>query len=69
MSQRAHVIYREPASLFHPNGWISPAHCLENQAAAERLRDATNLLSGRGAAVRRTWHITDCPGDDCGVRR
>ena len=66
---RVHVAYIESATLAHTGGWTSPAHCLENREAAERLRDATNLLSGRNAAARRTWRITDCPGDNCGVRR
>ncbi|MFD0206376.1 MULTISPECIES: hypothetical protein [Saccharothrix] len=66
---RVHLTYAEPATLAHPGGWTSPAYCLENQETAERLRDATNLLSGRNAAARRSWHITDCPGDNCGVRR
>lgn len=69
MSQRVHLVYREPATMFHPDGWVSPAHCMADRVAAERLRDATNFLSGRDAARRRTWHITDCPDDDCGVRR
>jgi hypothetical protein len=69
MSGRVHLVYREPANTFHPNGWASPPYCLDGLATAERLRDATNFLSGRSAAGRRTWHITDCPGDDCGVRR
>ncbi|WP_033441898.1 hypothetical protein [Saccharothrix sp. NRRL B-16314] len=61
--RRAHLTYTEPG------GWTSPGHCLEDQAAAEDLRDATNLLSGRSAAARRVWSITSCPGDDCGVQR
>ncbi|MGB3443121.1 MAG: hypothetical protein WBA97_30645 [Actinophytocola sp.] len=69
MTNRVHLTYREPASLFHPNGWISPAQCLSDRATAEQLRDATNFLSGCNAAARRTWQFTDCPGEDCGVRR
>ncbi|MFT7835610.1 hypothetical protein Q5530_05615 [Saccharothrix sp. BKS2] len=60
---RKHLTYTEPS------GWTSSGHCLEDRAAAERLRAATNLLGGRSAAARRTWSITECPGDDCGVQR
>ncbi|MFD1147890.1 hypothetical protein [Saccharothrix hoggarensis] len=66
---RVHLFYKEPPTFAHLSGWRSSPHCLEDRIAAERLRDATNLLSGRSAAARRTWHIVDCPGDDCGVRR
>lgn len=66
---RVHLTYAESATPEHPGGWTSPAHCLENREAAEWLREATNLLSGRSAAARRTWHIVDCPGENCGVRQ
>jgi len=66
---RVHLRYTESASLAHPGGWTSPAYCLESREAAEQLRNATNLLSGRSAAARRTWHITDCPSENCGVWR
>ena len=66
---RVHLRYIKSASLAHLGGWASPVHCLESREAAERLRNATNLLSGRSAAARRTWHITDCPSENCGVRR
>lgn len=60
---RKHLAYREPS------GWTSRPDCLEDQAAAERLRNATNLLGGHSAAARRTWHITDCDDENCGASR
>ncbi|WP_329793540.1 hypothetical protein V1227_16920 [Lentzea sp. DG1S-22] len=67
---RVHLFYKEPPNFAHPNdGWRSSADCLEDRTSAKRLLDATNLLSGRSATVRRTWHIVDCPGGDCGVQR
>jgi len=53
MTNRVHLTYREPAFLFHPNGWLCPAH----------------FLSECNAAAQHTWQFTDCPGEDCGVRR
>ncbi|MFE3176894.1 hypothetical protein ACFXPA_32930 [Amycolatopsis sp. NPDC059090] len=49
-----HLTYSEP------HGWTSPPQCVESREAAERLRDATNFLSGQSAAQRRTWNITPC---------
>lgn len=57
---RVHLSYSEPVSRIHPRGWTSPARCYESRAAAEKLRDATNFLSGPDAARRRTWNFTPC---------
>jgi hypothetical protein len=56
------LTYREPS------GWSSvPEHCA-TRAQAERLRDATNSLSGRSAATRRTWQIQPCACREGGNR-
>jgi hypothetical protein len=58
---RAHSAYREPS------GWVEPAHCHPDRAAAEARARGLTALAGHDAARRREWLITPCDGSakDC----